>query len=460
MILRLTDGTTTITLSGGSGVYLGATYFPGTPNEAGTRTQRTQDEGELLSGVRLQNVTDSAEVILEGTGPDIRVAVNAINSMLQDARTGRRTIYAEYDPHNGTPWRMRVFSGRPVAWSSNPNRRRLDGATNTVAVQVIWERAPYMEGPETELPISARNQAAATGGQIIRNQYAPAGSYGNWVQVASTYIEGDLPAPVRLELQNTSGADLWYRNFYFAVNAKSAASFAHFIQGEDRRTGLGTTQNLGSASGGQYVQATFTSSYYLMWDLAASLVQNAAGRRFKLLCRFAGFGPVGGGIYVQPELRDADGLTILWRGDELALPESSTSAIIDLGRSMPLPPSGNPNNWSPLVLALKFRCATSTTVSLDYIQLTPTDSYRKIVQRATQVTDTDTVIDDSIDNTAYWLESSTGNRYDVYAVPPQRLRIIPGRANRIYALWDEGTSSNIANQFTVRLYYRPRRLAV
>lgn len=458
MILQLTDGLTTIALSGGSGVYLGCSYFPGTPTEAGTRVQRTQDEGEMLNGVRLQNVTDSAEVILEGTNTAIRAAGNAINIMLQNARNGQRAVYAEYDPHNGTPWRMRIYTGR-VIWPTNPNRRRLDAATNTVAIQVVWERTPYLEGPEAELPISAYQQTAATGGRTVRNHNTA--TFGNWVQVANNLIGGDLPAPVRLELQNTSGSDLWYRNFYFSVNAYSTpATFTHFIQGEARRTGLGTIQGLGSASGGQYVQATFTSSYYLMWDLAAALVQVAAGRRFKLLARFAGFGPVGGGIYVQPELRDADGLTILWRGDELALPQSSTSAIIDLGRAMPLPPSGNAANSSPLVLALKFRCATSTTVQLDYIQLTPTDSYREIVQRATQVPDGDTVIDDSIENTAYWLESGTGNRYDVFAVPPQRLRIFPGVTNRIYILHDEGASSNISNQFTVRLYYRPRRLGV
>ena len=61
--MRITDGATTLTLSG-NGTYLGATFFP---SRAG---------GD-------ERITETAVLILEGTEAAIRAAAGAVDSMLR-----------------------------------------------------------------------------------------------------------------------------------------------------------------------------------------------------------------------------------------------------------------------------------------------------------------------------------------------------------------------------------------
>ena len=87
MLLQLTDGTTTITLSGTAPV-LGCTYYPQTP-------QRQRGE--------LQSVTETAEVNLRGTAAAIRATDNAIAVLLRKAQERQKSgigdrVFALYKP--------------------------------------------------------------------------------------------------------------------------------------------------------------------------------------------------------------------------------------------------------------------------------------------------------------------------------------------------------------------------
>lgn len=451
MILRLTDGTTTVTLSGTGGTIVGAIYVPRTPDEEAQRYIHVGRDGQSVGEVRLLNVVESALVTLSGSAANIRTEHQTITRLLQRARAKVARCWVEYDPTGGgTPWRAEVFAGK-VSWPDERHLRRLTETTNDVQVTVLWEREPaWMPATWTELPISALSQAANTGGRTITNHNDA--DAGNWFEVAANQVAGDLPGPVQITLQNTSGGSVFYRNFYFGVRAYLAGAFTHIIEGEDAQSG-DVVESAGS-SNGEYISLDFTGSGTLIWDLPATDVQAAGGKRYKLLMHSAG---APGNIYVTPQLRDLNGLTILWEGDRVFLP-AAESELIDLGRALPLPPAGA-GAWGDMTLAFFLEADGAATFRCDYIQLTPTHSYSHPIQRATTVGNNSLITYDSEINQMYWVAVS--GRMDVYAVDELRLTLEPGYINRIYLLFDRQTgTSDIDDSFTVRLYHKPRRITV
>jgi hypothetical protein len=83
MLLRITDGTTTLTLSG-SGTYIGATYFPA--SQAGA-----------------DRIAESVPVILEGTDSAIRTAVQDIQQLLRAAANRSKTLTGTVSAIRSTP---------------------------------------------------------------------------------------------------------------------------------------------------------------------------------------------------------------------------------------------------------------------------------------------------------------------------------------------------------------------
>ena len=160
MLLTLSDGVTTITLSGGSNAILGCTYFPDTAQYRESAWQP---------------VTETAEVNLRGTRSAMRATTGNIETLLQAAQRGQATgagprVFVNYKPvdANAATYRSEVFDGR-VVWSTDPGLRRLGDTNPTTRIAVIWTRAPGWDGPETEISLSS--QIAISGdGRAHRNQ--------------------------------------------------------------------------------------------------------------------------------------------------------------------------------------------------------------------------------------------------------------------------------------------------
>ena len=446
MYLDISDGTTTVVLSGTAPVR-GCTYFPATAQ---------------MSGGAWQAVTESAEVNLTGTAAAVRAAVNTIEKLLQAAALRQQTgagarVFVNYKPVDGdsVAYRSELLDGR-VVWSTNPGLRHLEWTTPTVQIAVIWTRAHWWEGAEVELPLLANAQASATGGRTINSDP----SIGNWVQIDAAQVVGALPAPLRVQLTNTSGGSLNYRKLFMAVNAESdPANLVNFLQGEARLSG-GTTVADATASGGNVLGFVVTASpTTFAWTLPAADMQRTKGRRFRILARFVG---TSGQLYVTPQYRTGTGV-VLWQGDELAL-GTVYESWQDLG-VMPLPPGGFGTPYAAGQLALVMRGAS--VGELDIIQLTPLDSYRYLELPATgvAVANNGAIVHDGTEGLLYALVSSVRTPLPSSFGAPLMLK--PDKPHRIQFLAQIYTGltagegeAPIAPTFSARLYYRPRRLTV
>jgi len=444
MILTLTDGTTTATLSG-SGVIRGCTYFPDTPQKRA---------GEWMP------VTETATVNITGSASSVRAAVTTIEGLIiaaqrrQETGAGER-VFVSYKPVTADTdaYRSEVLDGR-VVWPSNPGLRHLENTVTTTQIAVIWTRAPWWEGAEAELAIGALGQSAATGGRNIDSDPADA----NYIQAQSGVIAGNMPAPVRIHLINNTGSTQNYRRVMMGVNAFSDPdSFVNFLQGEAKISG-GSVVADAAASGGNALQFTASSSpTTFQWTLPAADMARTKGRRFRILARVA---CNGGMQQVRPDIRTSGGV-VLWQGDELSFNTFTYASWEDFG-VVPLPPGGYSSAYGAARLGLTFRGAGQ--IEVDIIQLTPLDSYRHLEMLGSGVpTNNGTaIVHDSIDLQTYQLASTTRTPLPTTFGGP--LMIYPGYHNRIYILNQVNaggtTDANINLSFSVRLYYRPRRVTV
>lgn len=439
MQLRISDGTTTVDLSGSTtGVY-GCTYFPAVGADADPA------------------VADRADLILSGTEAQIRTAVNSIENLLEAARrrarlgTGVR-VWLEYKPvDTDTLYRSPITDGR-VVFDEDPGARRFAGTSLKIRAALIVDRSNWWESTsETELQISTSGYAAATGGRGITNDVTA-----NWVQIASSQVTGTLPAPIRLTLLNTSAAGKGYSDFYIGNDAFGAPTADHFLQGENQISGYGTDAVDASASGGNVVQVaiTTTSSLLVAWLIPSALMA-AAGRWYRLLMRS---GYPSSNTRIKPMIYDYYGLIKLWEGSEVLLTNTAWQ-LNDLG-CIPIPPGAYATDYAQVRLAFWMRADANNTMSIDYLALlAQDDGYRQIHQIGMPVAVNDYLEIDEINERYTHVEGSA--KHPILVPLGSPLVVYPGTTQRLHILERVGTGgSTVANTMSVRAYYRPRRRSI
>ena len=421
MLLRITDGTTTLTLSG-SGVYLGATYFP-------------------TSQANASRIAETVPVILEGTDSTIRAAVQDIQQLLRAAANRDKTLTARYfvefrPVDSGDIFRAELFGG-DANYSQAPAERSLYNATSTVRVTVTWERAPKWEGPEEEMYISSSALSERTGGvtlSINDNAGTP-----NWVGIASARVKGTQPAPIRLRITNSSGTGLAWRNFYIGNNAYSTPGSADLWLLGSEATGGATAS---------WPAGTGHSALQWLIPLNATLLGQTQGRTFRVIGAFtsisatsairASVGPYVGGVFDF---------------GRIGMERQNVGGVIDLGE-FALPPGGYNVANAAVALAITARSPSlSGGGTLDFVMLMPTDSYRRLRQNAYSIPNGDSIEDDGIEGGAYWLSGSS--RYPTVRASGAPLAVFPERDQRIYIMADENAAWNAGRAITVRAWYRP-----
>lgn len=420
MLLRLTDGTTTLTLSG-SGFYLGATYFPQAPTNTAAE------------------ITETATLVLEGTEAEIRTAVNNIELMLDAARTRADNkaphVYVEFRPiDSGDIYRSEIIAGA-VSWPSAPTKRHLAATLNTVEIAVIWTRRALWQGPEEEIYLSSSTQTERIGGVTIYNN-DNAGSP-NWVGIASYRVNGTRPAPVRIRVTNQSGATLSWRNVYIGNNVFSAPTSADVWLLGSEATG-GASQSW----------AAGIDHNTLMWQfsLSATLLGQAQGRTFRAL---VAFDSISAAAYVRGAVGSY--LSSTFAAQRTGKERYGAGELVDLG-AFPIPPGGYNAANAGAALVVTVRSSSSGTGVIDFVMLLATDSYRKLEQIGYTVANGEGIEDDGIESATYMLSGS--NRYPIVR-PGPALLVYPEKAQRLYVLFDENNSFVAGRQMTVQMWYRP-----
>lgn len=411
MNVRLTDGTTTVTLT--TGTYDGVTYFP-----AAASVSEAMTPGFELA--------DEIRIVASGTATELIAARNELEELLNTARRRQQTqtgprVFVEYQNATGADWfRSEILDGRLSA-DDEPMLRRVDNGTNVFHLAMM--RQPFWEGDRTQL----------VNGTTIAN-----GESGNSVQIAANDVEGNLPAPVEIKIVNAEAGAVAWRNFYLACNAWNDPA-------------IYTPWLTGSAFVWSDSQTHGTS--ILAWTLSDAQLTDMAGDYFRFI---AGFTTApSADAYAKLRLRWNNQVTLV-EGDEVYTGASGGKYMLDMG-AFPVPPGGYS---SATLVSVRFsvRAAVAGSGTLDWIAMLPANNFRKLRQVDYSTAAGASIIDDGIEGIAY--VDVSGSRYPLVATYGAPLQVWPGRINRIYALYDEASAYTPGNDMTVSVWYRPRRLAI
>jgi co-chaperonin GroES (HSP10) len=268
----------------------------------------------------------------------------------------------------------------------------------------------------------------------------------NYVDVLPNDIDGTLPAPAVVTMQNEGAAAY---NFFVGHNVFSdPANLAHICDA------VGTPDV--NCNGGAYHDMALTGAEALLdaWYLYPA--DDWAGAWFQIVARFrtaptagtrvrvrAGYGSVGTPLNI---------LDAPWK-------ELTTDIIQELG-ALRLPPWKCVSYATPAVVLALYGYITSGggTLELDFLQTTPTDSYRayKPGQTGVYVDNLHNLIDDGVEDQVYH-QSAGGIPYGDYVPYGGKMMLWPGRVNRLYFLVTEVATAPIAHDSHIFLSYRQRR---
>lgn len=457
-VLSLTDGTTTYTLT--SEPYFLEEYTPGYPNLGSDGEY--EPIGETIT-LHVGYDNTATTVAIQGD-------VNNLEKMLQRARKRYETgigdkIYLQIQWANeSSVWRSEVLQGEVEI--NADTIRAWNQAFARIRVHII--RVPYWEGPETLARLVQQYSGQGTAEQTIANHAPNDGVTFNFVEIAKTQIQGVLPTPAIIYLANTVGSSAAraHRQIYMALGKfNNPLLFTHTYEAE-AATGTGSTVTDSSCSGSAFrrITATTTDSS-CTWKIR--MRRQDSGRTYRVLARFRGHSTVPYS-YASIHLFNQNSTNRLWKGDEVLLDRTVTaSSIYDLG-TIPVPLAPSSTNTMTVNLTFTVRASSSSTIDLDFVQLTPIDEYRILRPASFQLTGGQVIVDNGVDeltyvdNTVNEVVAAIGvdSYYPLDAGVGNYVNLYPGEAQRIYFLRTTTAGAPISDYLNAKVYYRPRRLTL
>jgi hypothetical protein len=404
MLLRITNGTTTLTLHSDSGTpatgLYGARYIP------------TEGDGAM--------VTETIDVVFGGTPANILASMSTVKRLLSEAAA--TDVYLEYTLiDGGTVYRSPIISGS-VVWSDDRLKRQFHATTTAGECAVILTRKDYWEGDEETLG----------DGLIVNGTSSPY----NAITLSNFAVSGsNLPVPVTVTMQNESDADLVAPTIYLNMD-----SFG----------GVTTNQHL-CATGAGAVSWSANLVYGLnpLWYITVpdALIAKYAGKDVHVLATFTSFSTP---LYLRA------GLSSLYDSIYQRIQIGSEAytinrELINLG-TLQFPKSAT----AGLRVSISGYSVPSGSATLAFVQLMPAaGAVRLDVSHEWQQDD-------------YIIYDENGSVYDNGTTQYSNVRksggplmAWPGRTNRLSVLFEEsGGNYNATRQTNVTVTARPRRSTV
>ncbi len=445
-ILRLTDGVGTVTL---------------------TASPIDWIEYDPLVSADGSDITESGRVkFYSSTQATNYSNIRAVNRLLEQAknynqnRSGPR-VYVEFDPGaSGTVYRSDVYAGSITPYSEVLKYKFFDNETLLMTVQ--WTRAPFWEGPLTQIPLSNTSATDNTSGLTITNAYDATAE--NFADIDELAVIGDIPAPLQIELENTKSDADAAKEIYIWHNVYSnPTTLDHILEGEDA-TGATVSAPVSDATSSSdlYVSLIWTSTdetLIAQWALGETLMTSAAGGRFAFLARWRGAFPYTD-MWIRFRLVTATNNNVLWEGQQVLIDDNAELTFIDTGRIGPALVG------LTSIQALKLRMygyrdeSGTHTLPIDYLQLSPISGdmgYKRFVCRDDGVAYQEKLVYDDIEGHVYHLNTSSKKIADFsdFGGP---ILVVPNKDQRLYFnSCDKDDEAKVNQTWKVKAWYRPRR---
>lgn len=428
-VLDITDGTNTANLSTTSCYLL--RFMPVPVNEV-----------SLVA-------TSSIDVLFYGSYPANTSSYKQILERLFESARRRKEwgngvrVYLNFQQSaSGVTQRAEVYDG----WVEMGQDSVQENGLNYLPGLVKVVHGPW-EGPRTELTITNSN-GSGTGGLSIYNHDDSGAGHDNYATVTSSYVDGTLPSPLEVQIQNISTSKQ-INSIHIANDVQPSGSVSAMLEGESG-TATGGSSSVGSYSNGNALSFTVNTSNTITWSLSAATLQYLNGRNIRLLGKFE----FSGTVYAKWWL-EVSGVKVTPVTPEVQL--ATQNYFQDLG-PLPLPPGGIvATDFASMSLVISLRSTASVSMKCDFVQLTPSDDgvYRKLLLiQANYTASTGAIfVSNGLDDYHYIQYSSV--KYPLIATRGNPLMVYPKRDQKLRFLAD-GSGFSVDWNFQVQLFYRPR----
>jgi len=446
-VLRITDGTITVTFTSGN-MFL-SSYIP----------QISRDGSP---------VEEFAVVGFTGGLTTARANVQIINRLFVEAANWQRNksgkkVYVEFDPDtSGAAYRSLLYGG---AVEMTDDLLGNQWGSGTLELNVGWLRQPFWEGALMQIPLTSFSSTSTTDFAAINNRNDASG--GNWANISSSDVIGDLPAPLKIQMVNSTTDSNQADEIYIWHNVYSNPfSFAHFLEGEsssDAASSTSATANAGAY--GTFSWATTDETRLGRWTFPSSDLADAAGGRFGVLARWPAAFPYTD-CWLRLTLKTIATESNLWEGNlSLIAPTTDIQQKeLTLLDTLRLPPylEGQTALRSVALILYGSRSSTNNDIDLDYLQLSPISGdsgWKHFVSVGRGVAAGESFVHDGTeqpnqnyrqDTNSKWIAEFTGSGGPILLIPNTNQRLIFNTADYLGA-------AKITQNWSVKLWYRPRR---
>jgi len=437
-------------------------YTPGTPGLALEEAEASGDGGEVL-GVALRNVTESCRIMFyDHGGVTAEERLRAVEGLFRAAERRQMTglglrVYVR-----------RLLDGESVAWFSELLAGRIglgagtlayDLGNNQVEATLVWTRRFYWEyGELTSAALTNGNGSDVTTGLRVWNHDDAGAGHDNWAAIgglaSAVQVEGVLPTPAIISLTSTrgTGESMPYSQVWLGLAHREPDLEA--LQVLLEASGVPDA----ACSGGEKLLATLTASHTLIatWTLSYGQLYVMRGAWFQALLRCAGTVAAAVKLRLKLEVPAAGGYTTIWTGPEV---QGNATGLLSLG-AVQLPPTlQEEGEVGPLVLQLYGRQTGGGSLPVDFVQLTPTQSLRKLETLNYDYLAGDVLWDD--ENGSLYVRSALGLKKPLVSALGGPLMLVPGQMHVLYLLAGSADgAAAIDMQFDLAVKYRQRRITL
>ncbi len=364
----------------------------------------------------------------------------------------------------GNPRYLRLkYAGESLNSYARILHARLEMTANSLAyhdqgslgVRLVFSRPNYFDSDEIPLPLSNGNGANLTSGLTLLNHDDSGSGHDNFFYVSALNLENQLPAPLRIELTNTTAAGALGDCLVGSQQFDATSGSPQLTDEAESGTG-GSTVSDGSCSGGSFQRLVWSNSSWislLSWSLPASTVSACQGRAYRPILRLAN-------VHAYSDLQ----LRLVVSVGGVSLCEGApTQAEPSQGYCI-LPPLRLPSAVLARVLyarphTLSLQAykpnGSSYTLDLDYLLLLPLDScshYQAILPLAQN----DKLVDDAFSGLTYAVQS---NQELATHVPLQASHHLAQGYGAYFYIFQADSSqlAPIERSLSVKAWYRQRK---
>ena len=235
-------------------------------------------------------VKEKIEISLNGTPAQILTALGTLEKIRLRAMAYDRGeyTYPQYLRFQTAPATLPYYTPiTEIHLVENPTGYR-DRQRGSLLVELHYTRPNWFDGEQAEVALTGRAGTDVTGGIQIVNHTDAGALDGNTVLIKAADASTDLPAPLRIEIQNNTALTSWYRalvgSYHHPTYTGEDIFFGYSL---DFVGGINTANPL--AISGNFRTLTFTSSTFVdafTYPIPSGEIASLDGRTYRPVLNF------------------------------------------------------------------------------------------------------------------------------------------------------------------------------